>query len=110
MYKIEEYVTEEGEKPFFKWFNSLKDKMAKKKILVRLARAELGNLGDWKPLQNAEELSEIREHYNPGYRIFFSIIENNKILLINGSTKDRQKKSIALAIKYLNDYKRRMML
>ena len=104
MYEIEEYVNEYGEKPFLEWFNGLKDKLAKKKILVRLARAELGNLGDWKLLKNSNELAEMREHYSPGYRIFFTI-DDSKIVLLTGSTKKKQKKAIALAIKYLDDYK-----
>ncbi|MCF8534162.1 MAG: hypothetical protein K9G48_14230 [Reyranella sp.] len=35
---------------FQRWMERLKDSMAKARILARLRRATMGNLGDWKPV------------------------------------------------------------
>lgn len=107
MYEIEEYQTVEGKKPFSEWLLELKDKRAQVKLRARITRAELGNLGDWKALEETRGLYEMREHYGPGYRIFFSIVGRKIILLLTGSTKQEQRRVIAQAREYLADYERR---
>ena len=101
MYEVEEYQTAEGKKPFTEWLLDLKDKRAQVKLRARITRAELGNLGDWKALEGAEGLYEMREHYGPGYRIFFSIVGRKIILLLAGSTKQDQRGVIAKAKDYI---------
>ena len=107
MYEILEYVTEQGEKPFFEWLNSLKDRQTKKRLLARLAKVELGNLGDWKTIEGAKNLYELREHFGAGYRIYYSLIEQKIVLLLAGSDKGDQNRTIAKAKEYLEDYERR---
>lgn len=63
MYEIEEYVAEDGASPFAEWLEGLKDARARMRILTRLDRASLGNLGDWTALSNAEGVAELRDHY-----------------------------------------------
>jgi putative addiction module killer protein len=106
MYAIEEYQTVDGKKPFGEWLLDLKDKRAQAKLRARITRAELGNLGDWKALEGTG-VYEMREHYGPGYRIYFSIIGRKIVLLLVGSTKQDQKRAIARAKDYLADYERR---
>jgi hypothetical protein len=43
---VEVYSTQEGKQPFTEWLNSLKDKHGVDKILLRIRRIQLGNLGD----------------------------------------------------------------
>ena len=107
MYAIEEYQTEEGKNPLSEWLIELRDKRAQAKLRARITRAELGNLGDWKALDGTDGLYEMREHYGPGYRIFFSIVGRKIILLLAGSTKQEQRRVIARAKDYLLDYERR---
>ncbi len=106
-YDIEEYATENGGTPFSKWSENLKDKTAQRKIYQRIDRASLGNFGDYKNIKGAKGIFEMREHYGPGYRIFYSIIENKIVLLLAGSIKRDQDKAIETAKKYLADYERR---
>jgi putative addiction module killer protein len=77
------------------------------KLRARITRAELGNLGDWKALKGAERIYEMREHYGPGYRIFFTIVGRKIILLLAGSTKQDQKRVLVRAKEYLADYEGR---
>ncbi len=105
-YEIAVYTTEEGEVPFHKWLNGLKDEVAKTKIVARLDRASFGLFGDSKPIKGVKGLFEMREHYGSGYRIFYCIIENKIVLLLAGSIKSDQKKAIAKAKSYLADYEK----
>jgi putative addiction module killer protein len=107
VYEIEEYVTETGESPFAEWLKGLRDIQAKKKILVRIRRASLGNLGDWKSLENAQGVFEMREHSGAGYRMYFSFVGKTVILLLAGSDKRDQDRTISIAEQYWDDYQRR---
>lgn len=44
MYKVQ--LTDE----FCSWLEGLADKRARMRIVARIRRAELGNLGDWEPV------------------------------------------------------------
>ena len=106
-YKLEEYTTASGKSPFADWLFKLKDKLAQAKIRAKLLRATQGNFGDWKDIKGVKGLFEMREHYGGGYRVFYTIVDRKIVLLLAGSTKKDQNKTIALAKEYLDDYKRR---
>lgn len=110
MYEVEEYFTEAGECPFEEWLEGLRDIQAKKKILGRIARVRCGNLGDWKSLENAQGIFEMRIHFGPGYRIYFGFVGKTVILLLAGSDKGDQGRVIAKAKQYWDDYQRREQL
>ncbi len=107
-YDVEVYEDEKGRQPYSNWVLSLKDKRALAKIGARVDRAQRGNFGDWKTIKDSGGVREMREHYSPGYRIFYGVIGSKIILLLAGSTKKDQKKTIAKAREYLEDYERRI--
>ncbi len=74
---------------------SLKDVRAKARIEIRIARIELGNIGDAKFFSG---VGELRIHYGPGYRIYFARRGQTIILLLCGGDKSTQKKDIEKAI------------
>jgi putative addiction module killer protein len=49
---------------FNAWLLGLKDGMTHRRLLLRLRKASLGNLGDVKPV--GESAYEMREHFGPG--------------------------------------------
>jgi putative addiction module killer protein len=106
-YEIENYRTEAGTAPFQTWFENLKDSKAKTIIVSRLERASNGFFGDWKPVIGAGGLREMRVHYGQGYRLFYTIVGQRIVLLVAGSTKHGQDKTIVRATEYLVDYQRR---
>lgn len=106
-YEVEEYQTAEGKKPFSEWLSGLADKRAQAKLLARINRASLGNFGDWKTLKDTGGLCEMREHYGPGYRIYYKAVGKRLILLLAGSSKRDQAATITKAVKYIEDYERR---
>ncbi|MFH6840995.1 type II toxin-antitoxin system RelE/ParE family toxin [Providencia sp. 2024EL-00732] len=78
-----------------KWLNSLKDKIAKAKILIRLERMAEGNMGDVQPIGHG--LSELRIHQGKGYRVYFGNKNNQIILLLCGGDKTTQQADIKKA-------------
>lgn len=80
---------------FLKWLGGLKDARAKARILVRIDRMQVGNLGDVTPI--GEGVSELRIFYGPGYRIYFVQRGLEIVILMNGGDKGSQKKDIAYA-------------
>lgn len=46
-YDIREYLADDGRCPFAEWLEGLRDRKARARIDARLARARLGNLGDY---------------------------------------------------------------
>lgn len=81
---------------FDDWLANLKDKQAARRVQVRIDRAEEGNLGDCKPV--GEGVSEMRIHYGPGYRVYFTQRGMEIIILLAGGDKSTQAKDIKTAL------------
>ena len=89
---------------FRKWISGLKDKRAKAKILIRLTRAQNGNLGDVKSVGSG--LMEMRISEGKGYRAYFIQIEDQLILFLCGGDKSSQKKDIEKAKKMADEIRK----
>lgn len=107
-YEIETYETETGKVPFEDWLDAIKSKDTQAQIVARIQRAKLGNFGDWKALAGANGLFEMRIHSGQGFRIFYTVVGRTVILLLAGSTKKEQDRTLAKAMAYLEDYNRRV--
>jgi putative addiction module killer protein len=82
---------------FVAWLDALKDKRAQLRIVTRLRQAEAGSLGDWQPVEG--EVSEMRIHYGPGYRLYFVRRGRVIIVILNAGDKSTQKRDIRQALK-----------
>ncbi|MCI5221874.1 MAG: type II toxin-antitoxin system RelE/ParE family toxin [Candidatus Electrothrix sp. AR4] len=82
-------------KTFDVWLSKLKDNRGKARIVERIRSAERGNFGDCKAV--GQGVSEMRIHYGPGYRVYFTRTENVVYILLCGGTKQRQQRDIAKA-------------
>lgn len=82
---------------FVAWLDELGDKRAQVRISARLRLAEAGNLGDWQPIEG--ELSEMRVHYGPGYRLYFVRRGRVIVVMLNAGDKSSQKRDIRRALK-----------
>ena len=81
---------------FQRWMERLKDAVARTRILARLKRASLGNLGDWKAVGGG--VAEMRVDHGPGYRVYFTRRGDRLIVILAGGTKKTQAADIAKAI------------
>lgn len=80
---------------FDKWLTRFRDGRAKARIAARIRSAELGNLGDVKRVGGG--VSEMRVHFGPGYRIYFTIRKTQLIILVVGGDKSTQARDIERA-------------
>ena len=104
-YEIEYYVSENGEKPFKRWLEGLRDVQGRARIRVRLDRVRLGNLGDHRSV--GAGVQELRIDFGPGYRVYFGIKGNRMVLLLVGGDKSSQTRDVAKAKEYWQDHQRR---
>jgi len=81
---------------FDDWFGALRDQIAQKRIQARIRRAELGNFGDCEPV--GEGISEMRIHYGPGYRVYFTRVGIQIVVLLAGGDKSTQRQDIKAAL------------
>jgi putative addiction module killer protein len=78
------------------WFERLRDRMAKTRILIRIRRVSLGNFGDVKPV--GDGVLELRIDYGPGYRVYFLRRGEALVVLLGGGDKRTQSRDIDRAI------------
>lgn len=79
---------------FAEWFRGLRDERAKARIQMRIARVELGLVGDAKYFDG---IGEMRVDYGPGYRLYFVKQGDTIVLLLCGGDKSTQKRDIRRA-------------
>jgi len=81
---------------FADWLSQLKDPMTRARLVRRLEKAERGLLGDIAPV--GEGVSEMREHFGAGWRMYFIERGETLIVMLGGGNKATQSADIAKAI------------
>lgn len=77
---------------FDQWLKDLRDPVGKARIIHRIRSAEAGNFGDCEPV--GDGISEMRIHYGPGYRVYFTRQESVIYILLCAGDKSSQKRDI----------------
>jgi putative addiction module killer protein len=80
---------------FTAWLGDLRDRATRARIVARLRRIEIGNLGDVRAV--GESVGELRLHHGPGYRLYFVRRGQVVIVMLCGGDKSTQAKDIELA-------------
>ena len=75
----------------------------KARILSRLDSAALGNFGDCQSV--GESVSEMRIHFGPGYRVYFTRRGKVVYVLLIGGDKSTQKRDIKRALNIAQELK-----
>jgi putative addiction module killer protein len=81
---------------YAEWIDNLRDQQARARILVRVERLAAGNPGDVKPVGSG--VSELRIHFGPGYRVYFTQRGQDIVILLAGGDKNSQSNDIQTAL------------
>jgi len=81
---------------FDSWLANLKDKRTRLRLVMRLGKAKLGNLGDSKALGSG--VYEMREHFGPGWRMYYLKRGATLIVMLGGGDKASQACDISKAM------------
>jgi len=81
---------------FSDWLNSLKDPVTKSRLIRRLEKVARGLLGDVGPV--GEGVSEMREHFGSGWRMYYVERGGTLIIMLGGGDKATQRADISKAI------------
>jgi len=105
--EVRHYLTESNRDPYQEWLDGLKDIRARVAIQRRIDRLVSDNFGDHKFCRDG--VWELRIDTGPGYRIYYAQTNQMIVLLLCGGDKRSQKSDIDRAVKYWNNYKKRML-
>jgi putative addiction module killer protein len=81
---------------FDDWLGGLKDGMTRIRLARRLDKVQRGLLGDVGPVGNG--VSEMREHFGPGWRMYYTERNGMMIVMLGGGDKWTQQQDIARAV------------
>ena len=81
---------------FSDWLKGLKDGLTRQRLIKRLRKVQLGNLGDVEPV--GEGVFEMREHFGPGWRMYCVQHGELVIVMLGGGDKSNQQADIRRAI------------
>lgn len=82
---------------FTAWLEGLKDRVTRLRLAHRLDKAQRGNLGDVKLV--GDGVFEMREHFGPGWRMYYIQRNETLIIMLGGGDKSTQSNDIAKAVK-----------
>ena len=105
MHEIFHYETKSGKNVFAEWVESLRDVKAAARIAARIERLSRGLFGDCRHV--GDSVWELRVDWGAGYRVYYSKIDNQIVLLLSGGDKSKQQSDIESAIENLKDWKNR---
>jgi putative addiction module killer protein len=88
------YTVQQTEE-FQRWLDDLADMRAQVRIVARIRLAEAGNLGGWATLGGG--VAEMRVHFGPGYRLYFTRRGGVLIIMLAGGDKGSQARDIKRA-------------
>jgi putative addiction module killer protein len=81
---------------YAEWIDNLRDLQGRARILVRVERLAAGNPGDVMPVGSG--VSELRIHFGPGYRVYFTQRGQDLVILLAGGDKSSQATDIQTAL------------
>ncbi len=85
---------------FSDWLDGLKDPVTRARLIRRPEKAARGLLGDVEAV--GEGVSEMREHFGPGWCMYYIERDDVLIIMLGGGSKATQRADIARAIAIAN--------
>lgn len=79
------------------WISTIKDGSSQRRLIARLRKASFGLMGDVQAV--GEGVMEMREHFGPGWRMYFIQRGEQIIVMLGGGSKASQQADIRAAIR-----------
>ena len=95
MYEIDKTVE------FELWLNFIRDPLTRGRLLARLRRVALGNLGDVASISESNGIWEMREYFGAGWRMYYLKHGRVVTLMLGGGCKVTQNADIRKVKKML---------
>lgn len=92
--RLREYLDTEGRSPYGVWFDGLNTPAAVK-VAAALYQLAAGNVANLKRVGSG--VFERTIEFGPGYRVYFAWDGKSVVILLGGSTKQRQQHAIDAA-------------
>ncbi|MCI1901894.1 MAG: hypothetical protein LKI93_04095 [Bifidobacteriaceae bacterium] len=94
---------------FEKWLSGLRDDSSRQRITLKIEQIKYTKMitGDWKRIEGGQALYEFRYTFGEGYRIYFSRERDKILLIVAGSSKKNQRRTIRKAISILESWRRK---
>ena len=102
--RVLEYLNPQARSPFAAWFDGL-NAIASAKVTAALYQLAAGNWSNVKGV--GAGVFERKIDVGPGCRIYFGKDSDRLVILLGGSTKQRQQQAIETAQERWADYRRR---
>lgn len=102
--RLLEYLDAEARSPYAAWFEGL-NAPAAAKVAAALYQLAAGNVSNVKGVGSG--VFERKLDFGPGYRIYFGRDGESIVILLGGSSKQRQQQAIEAAKARWADYRRR---
>ena len=80
---------------FSRWFERLRDRHTRARVLIRIRRLSLGDPGDVAPV--GQGVSELRIDCGPGYRVYYKQRGKILVVLLAGGDERTQQRDIERA-------------
>jgi len=94
---MEPKIEVEAHERYVRWRDRLRDKRAKVRITARVEQIqEYGNFGNHRFLRDG--VWELKIDYGPGYRVYYTRVGGQIVLLLGGGDKSTQEHDIERAI------------
>ena len=85
----------EDDPEFDEWMRGLRGGLTRRRLAARLRKASFGLLGDVQPVGSG--VMEMREHFGPGWRMYYVQHASVMIVMLGGGDKSSQPGDIAKA-------------
>ena len=80
---------------FDNWLQGIKDGLTRRRLVARLRKASFGLMGDVQSVGSG--VMEMREHFGPGWRMYYVQHADVLIVMLGGGDKSSQPGDIAKA-------------
>ena len=82
------------------WLKGLKDSLTRQRLIKRLRKVSLGNLGDVAAVGSG--VFEMREHFGADWRMYYVLRGRTVVIMLGGGDKSTQPSDIQMAMDLAN--------